>query len=65
VDSVHSDASLKEDAQSSYHPIKQGIHLPPTFGSSPNLETLAIHTDDPHVVEDGDTSMNERTVFHR
>ncbi|XP_030485929.2 serine/threonine-protein kinase STY8 [Cannabis sativa] len=64
VDSVHSDASLKEDAQSSYHPVKQGIHLPPTFGSSPNLETLAIHTDDPHVVEDGDTSMNERTVFH-
>ncbi|XP_062073575.1 serine/threonine-protein kinase STY8-like [Humulus lupulus] len=64
MDSVHSDASMKEDAQSSYHPVKQGIHVPPTFGSSPNLEALAVHTNAQHVVEDGDTSMSERTVFH-
>ena len=27
MDSVHSDASMKEDAQSSYHPVKQGYGL--------------------------------------
>ncbi|KAG6701845.1 hypothetical protein I3842_07G006000 [Carya illinoinensis] len=43
IDSVHSDSSMKEDPQSSYNNLsKQGIHLPPTFGSSSNLEAPAL-----------------------
>lgn len=61
IDSVHSDASMKEDAQSSYHSGRQGTHPPPTFGSSPNLETLALQANR----EDGDTAMSERPIFHR
>ncbi|PON82678.1 Mitogen-activated protein kinase kinase kinase [Trema orientale] len=53
--SIDSDASMKEDAQSSYHPTKQqGIHLPPTFAVQPNRD----------LVEDGDTAMSERPFFH-
>ncbi|KAG5241569.1 kinase family protein [Salix suchowensis] len=45
---VHLDPGMKEDAQSSYFSNKQGMHPPPTFGSSPNLEAFRYH------VEDGD-----------
>lgn len=61
IDSVHSDASMKEDAQSSYHSGRQGIHPPPTFGSSPNLETFSLQANK----EDGDAAMSERPAFHR
>lgn len=64
MDSVHSDASTKEDAQSSYDPGRQGIHPPPTFGSSPNLEALALQANR-HSVEDGDTVMSDKLSSHR
>ncbi|KAI9080454.1 hypothetical protein K1719_037568 [Acacia pycnantha] len=38
--SMHSDPSENEDAQSSFKQEKR-IHLPPTFGSSSNLEALS------------------------
>ncbi|KAI5581973.1 hypothetical protein BDE02_07G054100 [Populus trichocarpa] len=38
--SVHLDPAMKEDAQTSYFSNKQGMHPPPTFGSSPNLEAF-------------------------
>ncbi|KAJ6907737.1 LOW QUALITY PROTEIN: hypothetical protein NC651_018236 [Populus alba x Populus x berolinensis] len=47
--SVHLDPAMKEDAQSSYFSNKQGMHPPPTFGSSPNLEAFQAcryHVDD-------------------
>lgn len=40
------------------------IHPPPTFGSSPNLEALAIQANRYHV-EDGDSSMSETPYFPR
>ncbi|OMO83444.1 hypothetical protein COLO4_22506 [Corchorus olitorius] len=57
IDTVPSDSSMKEDAQSAYHPNRQGIHAPPTFGSSPNLEALALQASRYHV-EDGDSAVN-------
>ncbi|GAV78579.1 ACT domain-containing protein/Pkinase_Tyr domain-containing protein [Cephalotus follicularis] len=57
ADSVHSESSMKEDAQSSLRPNRQGIHPPPTFGSSPNLEALALQANKNHV-EDGDSAVN-------
>ncbi|KAG6646382.1 serine/threonine-protein kinase STY17-like isoform X3 [Carya illinoinensis] len=63
IDSVHSDSSMKEDAQSSYNNLsKQGIHLPPTFGSSSNLEAPALQASRAHV-EDGDSAMNVTPSF--
>ncbi|KAL6226960.1 hypothetical protein ACLB2K_000919 [Fragaria x ananassa] len=56
-DSVHSDSSMKEDAQSSYNHNRQGIHAPPTFGSSPNLEALSLLANRSHV-DDGDSAMS-------
>ncbi|KAJ6990497.1 hypothetical protein NC653_018910 [Populus alba x Populus x berolinensis] len=49
--SVHLDPAMKEDAQSSYFSNKQGMHPPPIFGSSPNLEAFQAcryHVDDGH-----------------
>ncbi|XP_037492900.1 serine/threonine-protein kinase STY17 isoform X3 [Jatropha curcas] len=57
IDSGHADAAMKEDAQSSYVSIRQSIHPPPTFGSSPNLEALAFQANRYHV-EDGDSAVN-------
>ncbi|KAJ6733299.1 SERINE/THREONINE-PROTEIN KINASE TNNI3K-RELATED [Salix koriyanagi] len=48
---------MKEDAQSSYFSNKQGMHPPPTFGSSPNLEAFRYH------VEDGDGAANSTSRF--
>ncbi|KAF5453851.1 hypothetical protein F2P56_023569 [Juglans regia] len=63
IDSVHSDSSMKEDAQSSYNNFsKQGIHPPPTFGSSPNLEALSLQASRGHV-EDGDSAMSVTPSF--
>lgn len=56
VDSSHSDSLMKEDAQSSYHSGRQGIHAPPTFGSSSNLEVLA-HANRYHI-DGGDGAEN-------
>ncbi|PPD96847.1 hypothetical protein GOBAR_DD06115 [Gossypium barbadense] len=57
IDSVHSDSSMQEDAQSAYHSCRQGIHPPPTFGSSSNLEALALQARRYHV-EDGGSAVN-------
>ncbi|KAF3440364.1 hypothetical protein FNV43_RR18648 [Rhamnella rubrinervis] len=65
VDSVHSDSSMKEDAQSSFNNSgRQGIHPPPTFGSSPNLEALALQANRYHM-EDGDSAMSVTPYFSR
>ncbi|KAG8497647.1 hypothetical protein CXB51_008852 [Gossypium anomalum] len=53
VDSVHSDSSVKADAESAYHLNRQGIHPPPTFGSSPNLEAFYLQAS-----EDRDSAVN-------
>ncbi|XP_004512230.1 serine/threonine-protein kinase STY17 [Cicer arietinum] len=63
--SVHSDTSEKEDAQSSLnYSLKQGIHPPPTFGSSSNLEALALQTNKNNI-EDGDNAMGVTANFNR
>lgn len=63
--SVHSDPSEKDDAQSSLnYSLKQGIHPPPTFGSSSNLEALALHTNKNNI-EDGDNTMGVMPNFNR
>ncbi|XWS42198.1 hypothetical protein CRYUN_Cryun17cG0147600 [Craigia yunnanensis] len=64
IDSVHSDSSMKEDAQSAYHSNRQGIHPPPTFGSSPNPEALA-HQAGRYHVEDGDSAGNSTSCPSR
>ncbi|XP_015897873.3 serine/threonine-protein kinase STY8 isoform X1 [Ziziphus jujuba] len=62
---VDSDSSMKEDAQSSFNNSGgQGIHPPPTFGSSPNLEALALQSNR-YLVEDGDSAMSETPYFPR
>ncbi|KAL1315993.1 serine/threonine-protein kinase STY17 [Arachis duranensis] len=61
VDSMHSDPSEKEDAQSSLnHSFKQGVHPPPTFGSSSNLEALALQN-----VEHGGSPMGVMPYIQR
>ncbi|XP_057962934.1 serine/threonine-protein kinase STY8-like [Malania oleifera] len=64
VDSCHIDSPLKEDAQSSYYFCKQGVHPPPTFGSSPNLEVFAIQ-DSGYNGEYGDHAANSTSSFTR
>ncbi|KAK3224421.1 hypothetical protein Dsin_011446 [Dipteronia sinensis] len=64
IDSVHSDTSLQEDAQSSYNLSKQGVHPPPTFGSFPNLEVFALQSNRYHV-EDGDSAAALTPTFAR
>ncbi|KOM45269.1 hypothetical protein LR48_Vigan06g057500 [Vigna angularis] len=64
-DSIHSDPSEIEDAQSSLnYSLKQGIHPPPTFGSSSNLEALALQTTKNNI-EDGGSAMSVTPYFHR
>ncbi|KAL4367867.1 hypothetical protein GQ457_05G012020 [Hibiscus cannabinus] len=53
VDSVHSDSSVKEDAQSAYNSNRPGIHPPPTFGSSPHFESFSLQA-----TEDKDSAVN-------
>ncbi|PSS30004.1 Serine/threonine-protein kinase [Actinidia chinensis var. chinensis] len=64
VDSHHLDSLVKEDAQSySNHSRRRGIHPPPTFGSSPNLEALGLQAIGSKV-EDGD-SVHSTSWFSR
>ncbi|XP_039012344.1 serine/threonine-protein kinase STY17-like isoform X3 [Hibiscus syriacus] len=58
VDSVHSDSSVKEDAQSAYHSNRLGIHPPPTFGSSPHFEAFSIQA-----TEDKDSAVNSTSCL--
>ncbi|PIA56746.1 hypothetical protein AQUCO_00700834v1 [Aquilegia coerulea] len=58
TDSFHSNSSNKEDAQSSYNYLnRKSIHPPPAFGSSPNLEALALEANKSHV-QDGESTDN-------
>ncbi|KAL5557456.1 hypothetical protein UlMin_039692 [Ulmus minor] len=63
-DSVHSDASMKEDAQSSNHSNRQGMHPPPTFGSLPNVGAPTLQANRCHG-EDGNCAMSERPFCYR
>ncbi|RVX16450.1 Serine/threonine-protein kinase STY17 [Vitis vinifera] len=56
VDSAYSKSPMKEDPQKSIH------H--PTFGSSPNLEVLALQANRIHV-EDGDSTVNSTSALVR
>ncbi|KAH1163392.1 hypothetical protein GLYMA_01G161600v4 [Glycine max] len=63
ADSIHLDPSEKEDAQSSLnYSLKQGIHPPPTFGSSSNLEALALQKNKNNI-EDGGSAMSVTPYF--
>ncbi|XP_010266926.1 PREDICTED: serine/threonine-protein kinase STY46 isoform X2 [Nelumbo nucifera] len=53
--SVDSHLSRKDDAHSSNSRSRQSIHPPPSFGSSPNLEALALESQSN--VEDGDSAV--------
>ncbi|XVE87494.1 hypothetical protein DITRI_Ditri18aG0122200 [Diplodiscus trichospermus] len=64
VDSAHSDSCMKDDAQSAYNSIRQGIHPPPTFGSSPNLEAFALQASRYHI-EDGESAVNSTSHLPR
>ncbi|KAJ4964984.1 hypothetical protein NE237_016833 [Protea cynaroides] len=62
VDSIHSNHSDNEGAESSSnHPSRRSIH-PPAFGSSPNLEALALEASRSHV-EDGDSAIHDNPMF--
>ncbi|KAK2974310.1 hypothetical protein RJ640_026871 [Escallonia rubra] len=56
ADSVHSSFPKKEVAQS--------IHPPPSFGSSPNLEALALDANKSQI-QDGDSAVHALTKFSR
>uniref|UniRef100_A0A5B7C1E8 non-specific serine/threonine protein kinase n=1 Tax=Davidia involucrata TaxID=16924 RepID=A0A5B7C1E8_DAVIN len=63
TDAIDMDSQMKEDAQSySCHSSRQGIHPPPTFGSSANLEALVLQAKRSHV-EDGDSVVNLTSQF--
>ncbi|KAI9109712.1 hypothetical protein K1719_019342 [Acacia pycnantha] len=65
ADSAHSDPSEKEDAQSSFnYSFKQGVHPPPTFGLSSNLEVLSRQACKNNA-EDGDGDMDSTPCFYR
>ncbi|KAE8724925.1 mechanosensitive ion channel protein 6-like [Hibiscus syriacus] len=54
-----------ESAQCSpKHSIRQSIHPPPAFGSSPNLESLALESNKSQD-EDGDSSVHGNSHFSR
>ncbi|KAJ6990493.1 hypothetical protein NC653_018910 [Populus alba x Populus x berolinensis] len=64
--SVHLDPAMKEDAQSSYFSNKQGMHPPPIFGSSPNLEAFQAcryHVDDGHGAANSTPCLCTRSPF--
>ncbi|XP_058098391.1 serine/threonine-protein kinase STY46-like isoform X2 [Magnolia sinica] len=65
VDFIPSNSPRKEDPQSSSnYLVKQSIHPPPAFGSSPNLEALALEASKPNV-QDGDSAVNGNPLFAR
>ncbi|KAM7520030.1 hypothetical protein LguiB_018992 [Lonicera macranthoides] len=56
TDSTDLDSSMKEDAQSyPNHSSLHGFHPPPTFGSSQNLDVLALQPSKSHI-DEGDTT---------
>lgn len=63
VDPDYPDSSMREDAQSSYFPIKEGVHPPPTFGS-PSLEAFSLYANRHHA-DDGDNAVNLSTPLSR
>ncbi|XP_043713574.1 serine/threonine-protein kinase STY46-like isoform X2 [Telopea speciosissima] len=64
VDSIHSNSS-SNGAQSSFsQPSRQSIHPPPAFGSSPNLESLALGANSSHI-EDGVNAVHDNPQFSR
>ncbi|KAH9662507.1 serine/threonine-protein kinase STY17 [Citrus sinensis] len=63
VDPDYPDSSMREDAQSSYFPIKEGVHPPPTFGS-PSLEAFSLYANRYHA-DDGDNAVNLSTSLSR
>ncbi|KAH9710744.1 serine/threonine-protein kinase STY17 [Citrus sinensis] len=63
VDPDYPDSSMREDAQSSYFPIKEGVHPPPTFGS-PSLEAFSLYANRYHA-DDGDNAVNLSTPLSR
>ncbi|XP_056169934.1 serine/threonine-protein kinase STY46-like isoform X2 [Syzygium oleosum] len=66
-DSIHSDRSSNEEATtvtSVNHPIRQSIHPPPAFGSSPNLEALALEASK-SLAKDGDNSVHANAQYSR
>ncbi|PIA35552.1 hypothetical protein AQUCO_03500126v1 [Aquilegia coerulea] len=55
----------EEDAQSTLNFTgRQSIHPPPAFGSSPNLEALALEVSKPHD-KDGDSTVHANPYFAR
>ncbi|KAF6135637.1 hypothetical protein GIB67_028208 [Kingdonia uniflora] len=62
VDSALSSSPREDDAQSpSDYPSRQSIHPPPAFGSSPNLEGLALEASK----TDEDGSVNANSLFNQ
>ncbi|KAJ4715928.1 putative Protein kinase [Melia azedarach] len=61
ADSVLPDSSSDVAAQRS---SRQSMHPPPAFGSSPNLEALAIEANNSHDL-DGDSSVHANAQFSR
>ncbi|KAF9600451.1 hypothetical protein IFM89_009366 [Coptis chinensis] len=58
TDSFHSNSSYKEEAQSSFtYSNRKSIHPPPAFGSSPNLEALALEANKSNA-QDADSATN-------
>ncbi|XVF45589.1 hypothetical protein PTKIN_Ptkin02bG0218300 [Pterospermum kingtungense] len=65
ADSTFSNPPCEESAQSSLkHSSRQSIHPPPAFGSSPNLEALALEANKSHD-QDGDSSVHANSHFSR
>lgn len=66
-DSIHSGRSSNEDATtlaSVNHSSRQSIHPPPAFGSSPNLEALALEASK-SLAKDGDNSVHANAQYSR
>ncbi|XWS67689.1 hypothetical protein CRYUN_Cryun04dG0027400 [Craigia yunnanensis] len=65
ADSTLSNPLCEESAQSSpKHSSRQSIHPPPAFGSSPNLEALALEANKSQD-QDGDSSVHANSHFSR
>ncbi|XWS40239.1 hypothetical protein CRYUN_Cryun18bG0123200 [Craigia yunnanensis] len=65
ADSTLSNPLCEELAQSSLQQSsRQSIHPPPAFGSSPNLEALALEANKSHD-QDGDSSVHANSHFSR
>ncbi|XWS55131.1 hypothetical protein CRYUN_Cryun10bG0148500 [Craigia yunnanensis] len=65
ADSTLSNLLCEESAQTSLkQSSRQSIHPPPAFGSSPNLEALALEANKSHD-QDGDSSVHANSHFPR